>query len=399
MSQAAPLRLGAPSAARQRAARRHGVKPVAEDGRTTRAAEAAIARVLAGRARGPRGDRAGAARGRPDRRARPPRCPRPGRTHRAPHPRRGRLRSSASWPSAWPRSRPPPSRPPAPQPFSDDEMAALQRAVHAARRGTHRGPAMIECGSLEYAQARIGARHGERAARGATGIASRRCASSGRCSSSRAPPRCAPGSPASTPTATSIASKSALRDRWRAVVAEVAGWMPARWRPALAWWAVLPDLAPLQHLARGGGAGSLDARRRRLARALRERTPGARAARLADGPLAALAAAWSAPETLPRVWQAEWRRRWPEPRREADDMLERLARAWLEHERGGSPPRRAAKAGCCAARCERSSRCCCGAPRSIRRRPSSISRCARSTSSGCAPSCVRPHRVRALGTA
>ena len=39
---------------------------------------------------------------------------------------------------------------------------ALQHAVRCCRSRAHRSAAMIECGSLEYAQARMRARHGER---------------------------------------------------------------------------------------------------------------------------------------------------------------------------------------------------------------------------------------------
>ena len=190
---------------------------------------------------------------------------------------------------------------------------------------------MIECGSLEYAQARIGARQGERLREAdwhrievlrdlrpllelARGTALR------------------PWLAGIEVDSSVHRVEAALRDRWRALVAEVAGWMPARWRPALAWWAVLPDLAPLQHLARGEEPAPW-MRDDGAWRELCASAPEARAARLADGPFASLAAAWSAPQTLSRAWQAEWRRRWPEQGREADDMLERLARAWLEHER------------------------------------------------------------------
>ena len=190
---------------------------------------------------------------------------------------------------------------------------------------------MIECGSLEYAQARIGARHGERL----------READWHRIEVLRElrPLLEFARSTALRPWLAGIDADSsvhrleaALRDRWRTVVGEVASWMPARWRPALAWWSVLPDLAPLQHLARDEEPAAWmrddDAWRELCASA-----PEARAARLAGGPLAALAAAWPAPETLAQVWQAEWRRRWPEQRRDTGDMLEHLASVLLEHER------------------------------------------------------------------
>jgi len=160
---------------------------------------------------------------------------------------------------------------------------------------------MIECGSLEYAQARIGARHGERL----------READWHRIEVLRElrPLLEFARSTALRPWLAGIDADSsvhrleaALRDRWRTVVGEVASWMPARWRPALAWWSVLPDLAPLQHLARDEEPAAWmrddDAWRELCASA-----PEARAARLAGGPLAALAAAWPAPETLAQVWQ------------------------------------------------------------------------------------------------
>ena len=42
-----------------------------------------------------------------------------------------------------------------------------------------------------------------------------------------------------------------LRGHRRALAAEIGGWMPAEWRPALAWLAVAPDLPVCAHLAAG----------------------------------------------------------------------------------------------------------------------------------------------------
>jgi hypothetical protein len=190
---------------------------------------------------------------------------------------------------------------------------------------------MIEFGSLEFAQARIGARHGERV-READWQRIETLREIGpllelvRATSLR------PWLAGIDAGSDSHRVESALRECWRAVVAEVGGWMPERWRPALAWWATLPDLALLQHLARGEEPAAWmpdDAAWRDLCAA----TPGSRAALLAEGPLAALSAAWSTPEALPQLWDAEWRRRWPERRPEDDDMLEPLARAWIAHAR------------------------------------------------------------------
>ena len=189
---------------------------------------------------------------------------------------------------------------------------------------------MIECGSLEFAQARIGARHGERPSeRDWHAIETAR---------ELAPLLEVVHGTSLRPWLAGIDAgsdfhriESTLRARWRAVVAEVAGWMPTRWRPALAWWATLPDLAPLQHLARGEEPAPW-MRDDPTWRAVCAAAPASRAALLADGPLAPLAVAWSAPETVAPTWQAEWRRRWPDRRRDDFDQLEPLARAWTAHE-------------------------------------------------------------------
>ena len=189
---------------------------------------------------------------------------------------------------------------------------------------------MIDCGSLEFAQARINARHGERLHE----------ADWRRIESLR---ELAPLLESARGTAlrawlvgisaesTVHQVESTLRRHWRDLVREVAGWMPRSWQPALAWWAVLPDLAPLQHLA-GQGEPLPWMRDDSAWRDLCAAEPGSRVARLAAGPLAALAVAWSAPQTLGRAWQTEWQRRWPPHRRDPDDTLQRLVRTLLGHD-------------------------------------------------------------------
>lgn len=188
---------------------------------------------------------------------------------------------------------------------------------------------MIECGSLEYAQARVQARHGQRLDE----------ATWRRIEVVRefAPLLDLARTTALRPWLVGIAADSAaqpieaaLRGHWRALVDEVAGWMPVPWQPALAWCAVLPDLAVLQHLARGGEPAAWmhdDAGWRELCAAL----PRARAAVLREGPLAALAAAWHAPQTFGQAWQAEWQRRLPRPLGDAVDPLSQVLRALLDH--------------------------------------------------------------------
>jgi hypothetical protein len=188
---------------------------------------------------------------------------------------------------------------------------------------------MIECGSLEFAQARIGARHGERV-RESDWHAIETVRELGPVLELARATSLRPWLAGIDAASDAHRIESALRERWRAVVAEVAGWMPKRWRPALAWWATVPDLAPLQHLARGEEPAAW-MRDDVVWQALAAAAPGARAMLPADGALAALSPAWFDPEALPRLWAAEWRRRWPDRRREEGEKLEPLARAWFAH--------------------------------------------------------------------
>jgi hypothetical protein len=47
---------------------------------------------------------------------------------------------------------------------------------------------------------------------------------------------------------------SALRERFRAHIEEVAAWLPPQWRPAVVWLSRLPDLPAMQHLLSGDSA-------------------------------------------------------------------------------------------------------------------------------------------------
>jgi hypothetical protein len=124
--------------------------------------------------------------------------------------------------------------------------------------------------------------------------------------------------------------EATLRSHWRALVDEVVGWMPRPWQAPLAWCAVLPDLAPLQHLARGGPMAAWivdDAEWSALCAA----PPPERAALLAAGPLAALAPAWAAPQSLGSAWRAEWQRRLPQTLGDRSDALGLLVQTLDEH--------------------------------------------------------------------
>jgi hypothetical protein len=191
----------------------------------------------------------------------------------------------------------------------------------------------VACGSLEFAHARLHARHGERVdeagwrgiemLRGLAPLLERARGTALR-----------PWLVGITAESSPAQIESALRAHWQALVDEVEAWMPALWQPAVAWCAVLPDLAPLQHLARGEPPPrwmTEDARWQALCRTEAPARPGA----LAHGPWAALAPAFSAPRGLGEAWLAEWRRRLPssgDAGGDAGRALAELARVALDHQ-------------------------------------------------------------------
>lgn len=188
---------------------------------------------------------------------------------------------------------------------------------------------MIDCGSLEFAQARLQSRHGERAGEAAWHRLETAREFGALLEVGRASPLrrwlvgiTTPGEPHRI--------EALLRAHWRAAVTEVAGWMPAAWQGAVRWCAVWPDLPVLQHLARGGApAAWMD--RDPAYDALCAAPAAERAAAIAAGPLGPLARAWSAPESIARAWHAEWERRLPQPPGGADDSLRQVADALREH--------------------------------------------------------------------
>jgi hypothetical protein len=151
----------------------------------------------------------------------------------------------------------------------------------------------------------------------------------------------------------------AFRQHFRARVREAAAWAPQAWRAALRHTELLADLPALQHLlgeARPPRWLLDDPHLSSLAQA----DPVARRTRLAQGPLAPLAAAALAQHRPPRragtgrgreplhpllqAWQAQWQQRWPRCGEEQRDSLLLLARTVREHLAafGGLPPEAAA---------------------------------------------------------
>ena len=226
------------------------------------------------------------------------------------------------------------------QPLADEETAALQRAVRALAARADRSAAVIECGSLEYAHARLHARHGQRAATRPTWRRIEVIREFAPLLEGAQASALRPWLVGITADSSAHQVEATLRDRWRALVDERAAWMPS---------SLAACAAVVQGAARSGAAAAsgarrrarrLDARRQHLARAVRRAAAGAR--RAAGGrAVRALAAAWSTPQSLRRAWHDEWRRRLPQPRRDAGDMLQQLWRAAAR----ASPGVRCSRAG------------------------------------------------------
>jgi hypothetical protein len=120
-----------------------------------------------------------------------------------------------------------------------------------------------------------------------------------------------------------------LRGHWRRHVADVADWMPDDWRGAVLWSAILPDLAVIAHLAHGDPARAW-MRDDPHYRDLVDAEPGACPVALGSGPLAPLAAGWNDPGRIVPLWRAEWERRTPVA---GDPVLRAaLGRAWSAHQ-------------------------------------------------------------------
>ena len=189
---------------------------------------------------------------------------------------------------------------------------------------------MIECGSLEFAQARLQARHAQRLSAAAWQRLETTREFAALLESARSS-ALHPWLAGITPASTSHQIEAVLRAHWRALVAEVAGWMPAAWQASVAWCASLPDLPLLQHLARGGEPSAWmhdDPDYRSLCAVARSE----RRAALAGGKFGALASAWLEPALLARAWRAEWQRRLPErPDDDEHDTLHQLTAALLQH--------------------------------------------------------------------
>ncbi len=101
-----------------------------------------------------------------------------------------------------------------------------------------------------------------------------------------------------------------LRAAWRAYVAEVAGWVPREWQPAVLWTAHLADLPGLDALLRGETPGWTQ--HEPSLSHIAGRDPQLRVAHLENSPLAPLVAEAATERSLAARWHNHWRALWPE---------------------------------------------------------------------------------------
>lgn len=188
---------------------------------------------------------------------------------------------------------------------------------------------MIECGSLEYAQVRVQARHGRRADEAAWRRIEPVRDFGAMLEAARAT-ALRPWLAGLTAGSGAHDVERVLRGHWRARVAELASWIAPPWRAAMLWCAPVPDLPILQHLADGGGSLAW-MRDDPLLSALHDAEPPARAAVLAAGPLAALARGWGEPHSVYDAWSSEWVARVPRGALGTDSALRALARTLRAH--------------------------------------------------------------------
>ena len=126
-----------------------------------------------------------------------------------------------------------------------------------------------------------------------------------------------------TPTTPMHELERRLRAEWCALVDEVAQWQPEGWRPALHWLRWLPYLPVLQKLARGGRAPAWTREDPVVGRIVAAE-PGTRSGAVETTPLQPLQEALAAQGDITQAWLEHWHRLWPEP---AEPGLEAIERA------------------------------------------------------------------------
>ncbi|HSN72554.1 MAG TPA: hypothetical protein VLT59_13650 [Steroidobacteraceae bacterium] len=183
---------------------------------------------------------------------------------------------------------------------------------------------MREAGNLDYAQARLQARHGQRM----------RPSDWARLDASRdlqhflataaTSPLVRWTSPLN-PEMNAHELERALRKAWREYVAEICDWLPAAWQSTAAWSGTLVDLQYVARLADPTPAPSwmfADP----VYGSIAPGSPAERAAAMAATPLAPLAPALLGLNGVVDLWVAEWQRRQPPVDADAAASLRALAR-------------------------------------------------------------------------
>ena len=237
------------------------------------------------------------------------------------------------------------------------------RAVQRAGQRADRGRAVIECGSLEYAQARLHARHGQRADEAQ--LAAHRVGARVRA------PCSTPCAPAALRgwlagiTAHSTAHEIEARPA-RPLAATVGRGRRLDARPVAARAGLVRGAARPAAAAAPGArrrARGLDARRRATGASCARRRQASVRAVLAHGPLAALAPAWPAPAHAGAGLAGRVAAAPAAAARDADDSL-RPGGARAAARIARPSPTRDAGPGLAAARarCRRACRCCSAAP-------------------------------------
>ena len=184
---------------------------------------------------------------------------------------------------------------------------------------------MIDAGSLEYAHARLWARNGARPDEAAWRSLEVVRDFAALVETARRLPAFRNWVARIGPDAEAHDIEAVVRAGWRALVAEVALWMPGAWQPSVLWCAALVDLPVVQYLARGGQSLRW-IERDPIYRALANREA---ATTTFDGIGPLTLAGALRPDDLADAWHAEWRRRLPND----GDTLRSMERLLREHRR------------------------------------------------------------------
>jgi hypothetical protein len=129
-----------------------------------------------------------------------------------------------------------------------------------------------------------------------------------------------------------------LRRQFRDHVDEVAGWVPAGWRPAVRWVGRLPDLPVLRHLLAGEPAPAW-LRDDPALRAFASEHIAVRQDAMLQSDCRVLAQAWQAGTPMWEAWYRQWQQLWPVATRERRGMVElgRLLRHEVQERQHASP--------------------------------------------------------------